>query len=151
MGGLIKMSTSLGSGNGLYIKKISSHGELHYLVEGVLKKQGEKLYDWKLRTGLNPPQMNTDKQAQEIGELLQVTGGETEQQRCDSGSVSAEQVNVKWRPLRGGAGPVLLIQLLQPALDCVSVVLSRHPLQEEEGLLEHAQQVLLKIHRHAVL
>lgn len=131
-------------GNGLYVREINSDGELHYLVEGVLKKQGEKLYNWKLRTGLNPPQMNTDKQAQEIGEFLQVTGGETDQQRCDSGNVSAEQVNVRWSLL-------LLVQLLQAALDCVSVVLPRHPLQEEEGLLEHAQQVLLKIHRHAVL
>lgn len=48
-------------------------------------------------------------------------------------------------------GPVPLVQLLQAALDCVSVVLSSHPLQEEEGLLEHAQQVFLKIHWHAVL
>lgn len=89
------MSTSLGSGNGLYIKKVNSHGELHYLVEGVLKKQGEKLHDWKLRTGLNPPQMNTDKQPQEIGEFLQVTGGETEQQRWDSGNVSAGECEVE--------------------------------------------------------
>lgn len=48
-------------------------------------------------------------------------------------------------------GPVPLVQLLQAALDRVGVVLPRHPLQEEEGLLEHAQQVFLKIHRHAVL
>lgn len=45
----------------------------HYLVEGVLKKQGKKLNNWKLRTGLNPPQVNTDKQAQKICELFQVT------------------------------------------------------------------------------
>lgn len=33
----------------------------------------------------------------------------------------------------------------------MSVVLPREPLQQEEGLLEHPQQVLLKVHRHAVL
>lgn len=33
----------------------------------------------------------------------------------------------------------------------MGVVLSSHPLQEEEGLLEHAQQIFLEIHRHAVL
>lgn len=55
--------------------------ELNYLVEGVLEKQCKKLYNWKLRTGLNPPQMNTDKQAQKIGKLFQVTAGETDQQR----------------------------------------------------------------------
>lgn len=87
MGGLMKKSTSivrkrLHAVTDFILKKINSHEELHYLVEGVLEKQGEKLYNWKLRTGLNPPQMNTDKQAQEIGEFLQVTGGETDQQRC---------------------------------------------------------------------
>lgn len=45
----------------------------NYLVESVLEKQGEKLYDWKLRTGLDPPQVNADKQPQEVCELLQVT------------------------------------------------------------------------------
>lgn len=60
--------------------KINLKHELSYLVEGVLKKQRKKLYNWKLRTGLNPPQMNTDKQAQKIGELFQVTAGETDQQ-----------------------------------------------------------------------
>lgn len=32
-----------------------------YLVEGVFEKQGKKFYNWKLRTGLNPPQVNTDE------------------------------------------------------------------------------------------
>lgn len=90
--------------------------------------------------------MNTDKQAQKVGELFQVTAGETDQQTFKQ-TVKCELVLSKKR----WTGPVLLIQLLQAALDCVSVVLSSHPLQEEEGLLEHAQQVFLEIHRHAVL
>lgn len=120
--------------------------KINYLVEGVLKKQRKKLYNWKLRTGLDPPQMNTDKQAQEVGELFQVTAGETDQQTFKQ-TVKRELdlSKKKWK------GFVLLVQLLQAALDCVSVVLSGHPLQEEEGLLEHAQQVFLEIHRHAVL
>lgn len=44
-----------------------------YLVKCVLKKQRKKLNNWKLGTGFNPPQMNTDEQAQKIGELFQVT------------------------------------------------------------------------------
>lgn len=46
-----------------------------YLVEGILKKQGKKLYNWKLRARLDPPQVNADKEAQEISELFQVTAG----------------------------------------------------------------------------
>lgn len=42
------------------------------------------------------------------------------------------------------------VEFLQTTLHGVSVVLPREPLQQEEGLLEHAQQVLLKVHRHAV-
>lgn len=52
-------------------KKITEKNK--YLVECVLKKQSKKLNNWKLRTGFNPPQMNTDEQAQKIGELFQVT------------------------------------------------------------------------------
>lgn len=44
-----------------------------------------------------------------------------------------------------------LIEFLQAALDCMSIILSCQPLQEKEGLLEHAQQILLKIHWHTVL
>lgn len=46
-----------------------------YLVKGVFEKQSKKLYNWKLRTGLYSPQVNTDKQAQKIGELFQVAAG----------------------------------------------------------------------------
>lgn len=44
-----------------------------------------------------------------------------------------------------------LIQLLEPALHRVRVVLLGDLLQEVESLLEHAEQVLLELHRHAVL
>lgn len=84
MGGLIKKGTLYLLGqfacSHCSMKKKHKH-ELNYLVEGVLKKQCKKLYNWKLRTGLDPPQMNTDKQAQKICELFQVTAGETDQQR----------------------------------------------------------------------
>lgn len=59
------------------------------------------------------------------------------------------------RMTKGGGkkrrAPIPFVEFLQPTLDRVRVVLPREPLQQEEGLLEHAQQVLLKVHRHAVL
>lgn len=45
----------------------------HYLVEGVFEKQTKKLYDRKLGARLDPSQVNTDKQAQKICKLFQVT------------------------------------------------------------------------------
>lgn len=60
-------------------KQITVQPNDNYLVEGVLEKQGKKLYNWKLRTRLNPPQVDTDKQAQKICELFLVTAGRKRQ------------------------------------------------------------------------
>lgn len=55
-----------------------------YLVEGVLEEQGKKFYNWKLRTRLNPPQVNTDEQTQEICELFQVAVRQKEKKKIEN-------------------------------------------------------------------
>lgn len=45
-----------------------------YLVKGIFKEQLQELHNWELGVGLDPPQVDADKEPQEVCELLHIAG-----------------------------------------------------------------------------